>query len=127
MTMQIPEAYLPVMPYLVVKDAPKFLDFMKIVFGATEQYIGHRPTGEIMHAEIRIGPAVIMFTDANETYPPFPAGIFLYVEKVDEVFKKALTQGVTVLQEIANREYGRGGGFQDAFGNQWWVNTPVAG
>ena len=79
-----------------------------------------------MHGEFRIGPAVIMFADASEQYPAFPASMFLDVDDVDAVFARALARpDVQQLQELDNRSYGRGGGFKDAFGNAWWVNSPA--
>ncbi|TDX01811.1 VOC family protein [Dinghuibacter silviterrae] len=124
--MQVPDNYLPIMPYLIVPGAYRFLDFVKDVFGATLQYSADRSPGILMHGELRIGPAVIMFADATDVYAPFPSSMFLYVDKVDEVFAKALVRpDVTLLQELDNRPYGRGGGFKDAFGNAWWVNSPV--
>lgn len=35
---KIPANYQTVMPYLIVKDAAKFMAFMQNVFGATETY-----------------------------------------------------------------------------------------
>lgn len=122
--MKIPDHYLPVMPYLIVKNAAGFLDFAKSVFGATEQYSTPRSEGLIQHAELRIEQAVIMYCDATETYPPFPGSIFLFVENADKVFKKATAAGLEILQPLEDRDYGRGFGFEDKFGNSWWVNTP---
>ena len=36
--MKIPEGYQQVMPYLIVKDAAGFMEFMKNVFGAQEKF-----------------------------------------------------------------------------------------
>ncbi len=47
--MKIPGQYLPVMPYLIVKDAKKFMDFVKEVFNATEQLVAPADDGKIMH------------------------------------------------------------------------------
>ncbi len=123
--MTIPKGYLPVMPYLIIKDAYKFIDFMKEVFNAEVQFLQERSEGVIMHAEIRVEQAVIMVADATDQYAPFPGSIFMYVENSDAVFEKALARGLPLLQEVATREYGHGGGFKDGFGNHWWVNTPV--
>ena len=124
--MQVPDNYLPIMPYLIVPGGYKFLDFTRDVFGATIQCSEDRSPGVIKHGEIRIGPAVIMFADATEQYTAFPASLFLYVADVDAVFTKALAYpGVTILGELDNHSYGRGGGFKDSFGNHWWVNSPI--
>ncbi len=58
--MATPNYYLPIMPYLVVDHADRFIEFMKAVFGARERMKMPRPEGGIMHAEITIGAATIM-------------------------------------------------------------------
>lgn len=124
--MKIPDNYLPVMPYLLVKDAYKFLEFSKKILGATQQYLAERSPGVVMHAELRIEQAVIMFADATDAYPEFPGSMFLYISDVDGVHKRAEAAGLKILQPLEDRDYGRGFGFADDFGNNWWVNTPLA-
>ena len=123
--MKLPANYLPVMPYVMVKDAYRFLEFAKDIFGATQQYLVPRSEGVIMHAELRIEDAVIMFADTTTDYPPFPAGIFLYISNADKVYEKVVAAGLKLLMPLEDRDYGRGFGFADDFGNQWWVNTPL--
>ncbi|WP_460559521.1 VOC family protein [Ferruginibacter profundus] len=118
--MQIPAHYNRLMPYMIVPEAYDFITFMKAVFGATEQVIVPRSEGIIMHGELRIGDAVIMFADATEQYAPRPAGIFIYVDNVDETYKKALAFGATSQMEPCAMDYGYTCSFKDAFGNDWW-------
>ena len=47
--MKITEQYLPVMPCLNVKDAKKFMDFVKEVFNATGQLVVPAGDDKIMH------------------------------------------------------------------------------
>jgi PhnB protein len=122
--MQLPEGYLPIIPYLVVKDSAKFINFMESIFHAKLRYSALREEGVIMHGELQIEQAVVMFCDATANYQPKPAGMFLYVENADEIFNRAMAAGMPQLAELADRPYGRGGGFGDEWGNQWWVNTP---
>ena len=112
------------MPYLIVKDAKAFKTFMSEVFGATEQYLAARDEHLIMHGELKIGDAVIMYADATEKYGARPAGMFLYVENVDGIYKKALEKGAKSLTPPAKMDYGYSGGFEDAWGNQWWIVEP---
>jgi PhnB protein len=119
--MKIPEQYNELMPYLMVRTASEFLAFTKEVFGGTEQLIVPRPDGSVMHGELRIGSACIMFADANETYNPTPGSLCLLVEDAEEVYKKAMAHGSTSMQEPEEKEYGKGAGFQDKFGNKWWL------
>lgn len=123
--MNIPSNYLPVMPYIIINDANAFLEFTKKVFNASEQIIvpgeGER---KIMHGEIKIFDAVIMFADKPEGLTERPCGMFIYVENVDNVYEKAMTENVTSLMPPMQQEYGYTAGFQDAFGNQWWIVQP---
>jgi PhnB protein len=122
--MNIPKEYLPIMPYLIIKDAKAFLAFTKAVFGATEQLLVPRDANTIMHGEIRIGDAVIMFADATEQFKERPAGMFLYVVNVDKAYKLGIENGATSLHAPVKQEYGYSAGFEDKFGNQWWVVEP---
>ena len=124
--MQLPDGYLPIMPYLIVKDTAKFILFMEDVFNAKLRYSAPRSEGIIMHGELQIEQAVIMFCDATDDYAPRPAGMFLYVSNADEIFNKAVAKGCPVLAALDDRPYGRGGGFGDEWDNQWWVNTPLS-
>ncbi|MEO7309392.1 MAG: VOC family protein [Chitinophagaceae bacterium] len=124
--MKIPEGYLPVMPYLIVKDATKFIDFAKAILGASMRHETLREQGVIMHAELQIEQAVIMFCDATDTYPPRSAGMFLYLSDADTIHEKAVAGGYNILTPLEDRPYGRGFGFEDEWNNQWWINTPPA-
>jgi PhnB protein len=119
--MKIPEQYLPIIPYLIITDARAFSNFAKAVFGAKEQLVVDRTETLIMHGELRIHDAVIMFADATEQFKERPAGMWIYVIGVDDIYAKAIAQGATSLMTPVKRPYGYTGGFQDAWGNQWWV------
>jgi len=123
--MKIPEGYLPVMPYLIVKDAHKFIEFAQTIFSATLRYEHPRSEGIIMHAELQIQQAVIMFCDATEAYLPRSAGMFLYLDNADEIHARVTAGGLKMITPLEDRNYGRGFGFEDEWENQWWVNTPL--
>ena len=50
----IPEGYQRVMPYLIIKNATAFFNFMRKVFDATEKMKIMRDDTHIMHAELQI-------------------------------------------------------------------------
>ena len=118
--MKIPAQYNRVMPYMILPNAAEFVGFMKEVFGAEEQIIVPRSEGVIMHGELRIGDAVIMFADVTPEFAARPAGIFIYVDSVEDTYKKAITAGAISLMEPVKQDYGFTCGFKDAFGNDWW-------
>jgi len=118
--MKIPSHYNRLMPYIIIPNGYRFMEFMKTVFDATEQAIVPRSEGVIMHGELRIGEAVVMFADVTEQFEARPAGIFIYVEDTDDTYKRALDAGATSLMEPTQQPYGYTCGFHDPFGNDWW-------
>ncbi|HMI06518.1 MAG TPA: VOC family protein [Flavobacterium sp.] len=122
--MKIPKQYLPVIPYLVLNDSKGFLHFTKAVFDASEQHIASYENGDVRHGEIRIYDAVIMFSQANEDWANKPAGMFIYVKDVDETYDAGLRHKSLSLMPPEKKEYGYTAGFEDPFGNQWWLVQP---
>ena len=119
--MKIPEQYLPIMPYLIVRNPGAFAEFMKSVFNATEQLIVPSEDGNIMHGELRIHDAVVMFAGASDTWGEKTAGMYIYVFNVNSIYSSAITHGAKELMPPEKKEYGYTAGFQDPFGNQWWI------
>lgn len=124
--MKIPAQYLPVMPYLILNKADDFLDFAKAVFNATEQLIVPREDKSIMHGEIKIGDAVLMIAQSTEHWHQKNAGMFIFVEDVDAVYRLAIQKGSKSMQEPGLQDYSYTAGFEDPFGNQWWINQALA-
>jgi PhnB protein len=120
---KIPENYQTVMPYLIVKDASKFISFTEKVFGASLTYKEMRDENIIMHAEIMIGRSTIMFADSTDQFGVCPAGLFVYVENADETYRKAIEAGATSIMKPSDQPYGRSGGVEDEFGNTWWITS----
>lgn len=119
--MKTPAYYTSLMPYMMVPKAHDFINFLKAVFNAEEKMMVPRNDGSIMHAEFTIGEACIMFCDATDEYLPFPCSLFILLEDIEIVYQKALANGATSLQAIAERDYGKSAGIKDAFGNVWWL------
>lgn len=120
--MNIPSQYLPVMPYLILNKSVDFIEFAKAIFNAKEQLIVAREDKSIRHGEIKIGEAVIMIAQSTQHWHQKTAGMFIYVENVDVVYKLAIQKGSKSLQEPIQQDYGYTAGFEDPFGNQWWIN-----
>jgi PhnB protein len=133
-TKSIPAGYHSVTPYLIVKGAADAIDFYRRAFGATELMRMPGPNGRIGHAEIRIGDSAIMLADEHPEMghrSPLTLGgagvnLMVYVERVDEVFKRAVASGAKELQPVKDQFYGdRSGTLQDPFGHKWTVATHV--
>jgi PhnB protein len=128
----IPKGYQTVMPYLIVRDATKALDFYVEAFGATERMRYALPDGKIGHAEIAIGSAVVMLADespdagalAPETIGGSPVSFSLYVADVDALAARAVALGAVVTRPIEDTFHGdRVGTIRDPFGHTWHVAT----
>jgi PhnB protein len=130
----IPEGYHTLSPYLAVEDANQAIDYYKKAFGAKERVRMEAPGGAIGHAELEIGDSVVMLSDPfpqSSTRPPKELGgssvsVFMYVEDVDAVVKRAVDSGATVLMEVEDQFWGdRFGTVQDPFGHSWSIATHV--
>lgn len=122
--MEIPKGHQAVMPYLMLADANKFIEFTQKVFNASETFKRLREDNKtIMHAEIQISGSTIMFCDATEQWKPHTANMFVYVANADETYQKAIDNGATTVMEPANQDYGRSCGVKDPCGNIWWITS----
>jgi PhnB protein len=130
----IPEGYHTVTPYLAVDDAVEAIEYYKNAFGATERVRMEAPGGKIGHAELEIGDSLVMLSDPLpqfSTRPPKELGgtsvsVFMYVEDVDAVVKRAVDAGATITMEVADQFWGdRFGSVQDPFGHLWSIATHV--
>jgi len=128
----IPDGYYSVTPYLSIKGAAEAIQFYKRAFSATELFRLAAPSGEIGHAEIKIGDSIIMLADSCETGPfrnPLSMGgssigLHLYVEDVDTVFAEAIDAGAKVVRAVQDQFYGdRSGTLEDPFGHVWFLAT----
>lgn len=130
----VPDGYHTVTPYLIIKGASDAIEFYKRAFGANEVMRMPKPDGGIAHAEIAIGNSHIMLADeypemgyrSPQSLGGSGVSLMLYLENVDDVFKRALAAGATQLQEVKNQFYGdRSGTLRDPFGHVWTVATHV--
>jgi PhnB protein len=123
--MKIPEQYNQLMPYLIIKGTDDFRKFMANVFDAKEQLIVPGEDGTVMHGELRVGNAVIMFAETGGQFSVMNAGMYIHVDDADVTYKKALAAGALTVegQEPADKDYGRTCGVKDPFGNVWWITS----
>jgi PhnB protein len=131
----VPEGYHTATPYLVVRGGSRAIDFYKKAFGAQERFrLSRGAGGGIAHAELSIGDSHLMLADESpetgsrspESLGGTPASVFLYVENVDEVFRKAVAAGAkpTLTPQVMfwGDRYAK---VSDPFGHQWQIATHV--
>jgi PhnB protein len=123
----IPRGFRTVTPYLVARDGPGLLEFVKQAFGAEETFRTVGPAGG-MHAEARIGDSMLMLggglPGGEFRSTPHTHALHLYVENADAIYQKALAAGGESIDEPRDQEYGeRSGAVKDPAGNFWYIAT----
>ncbi len=132
----IPEGYHSITPSLTVKDAAGAIEFYKRAFDAVEVTRAMAPDGKsIWHAELQIGDSRVMLNDEMPEqgggHAPGEGGavgfaLWLYVEDVDAVWKRAVDAGATGHMPPSDQFWGdRFGGLTDPYGFTWAVATRV--
>lgn len=117
----IPDGYTTVTPMLNVNGAADAIAFYGNAFGAKELFRMPGPGGAIMHAEIQIGNARVMLSDAMMNDPTHSA-IHLYFEDSNAAWKRAVDAGCSVVMPIADMFWGdRFGVVVDQWGNRWSI------
>ena len=125
--------YPAMMPYLSVADANAAIDFYRRAFGATEKLRVPGSDRKIMHAEVRVGEALIMLTDSapGHGFPApadgdkVPVGLMVQWQTpadVNRLHDQAVAAGGT--SETAPRDEPWGARFaalRDPFGHRWWL------
>ena len=124
--------YLPgyqrsVTPFIYTQDAARFIDFLKQAFGGEELLRVDLPESKVKHAVIRLGDSVVATGDLREeSVPSLPTMLYLYVPDVDAVYDQAIRAGAQSIHPPTDQPYGdRNGGVTDAWGNQWYIATPL--
>jgi PhnB protein len=124
----VPEGYHTMTPNLTVSDGAQAIDFYIQAFGAEETVRMPGPSGEVMHAELRIGDSVFMLGSempemgalSPKSYGGSPVLLYVYVEDVDSAWDRAVRAGAKPLTPVANMFWGdRIGRLEDPFGHRW--------
>jgi uncharacterized glyoxalase superfamily protein PhnB len=129
-----PAGYHTVTPSIIVRDAPRAIEFYQRAFGAEELDRMTDPNGTVMHAEIRIGDSIIMLGEENEQWGALsplstkgtPSSLHIYVADADAAFARAVDAGATVRLPLDDAFWGdRYGRLVDPFGHEWAIATRV--
>ena len=91
------------------------MSFLKTVFLAEGEFSEIRPT------ELKIGDSTIMVSDF-ESRGAYSACLYVYVSNVEETFERAVSEGVTVVEEPLDTPYGdKRAVVNDSWGNMWQI------
>ncbi|MCI0536954.1 MAG: hypothetical protein L0Z50_17200 [Verrucomicrobiales bacterium] len=130
-----------IVPYFMVRNAGKFIDFAKAVFSAELISRQTRENSEdVIHAEITIAGNRLFLANSGQCggqwiSPSSPEGtcastsggkpiqMYIYVQSADDTCRKALAAGGSVVMEPFDDEGGRMCGIADPFENLWWLKS----
>jgi PhnB protein len=129
----IPDGYHSIVPFIVVNEAAKAIEFYKEVFGAKVLMRNNGPDGSVMHCDLQIGDSVLQLGDANPQWglespnaEQITGSLAVYVEDCDAVYAKAVEAGATVREEPSVFLTGdRYASIADPFGRRWSIMTRV--
>jgi uncharacterized glyoxalase superfamily protein PhnB len=122
----VPAGYHVITPILLVEDADVLIDFMKRAFDAQDYQLGRKPDGRVWHADLTIGGAHIMISEAGGPFEALRAAVNLYVPDVDDTYRRTLEAGATSVMAPSDRFYGdRNAVVRDPSGTLWSLATHV--
>lgn len=108
----------PLIPTMQYRDPTKAVDWLCAAFGFEQKNIFKSETGEVMHAELQLGNAMIMIGPRTES--PFGRmiktplelanfnthAIYVVVADADAHYQNAIEKGATISLELVEQEYG---------------------
>ena len=128
----IPDGYHTLTPNLTYRDAPRAIEWIKLVFDAAANVCMPDPQGRIVHAELRIGDSMLMLHEETpewgqispQTLNGCSGSTFVYLEDVDATFAKAVAAGAKATCPPGDMFWGdRMAKFIDPFGHSWGIAT----
>jgi len=116
MAAQVPNIY----PFTRFADADAALEWLALAFGFEQRDVYRSDDGTIQHAEISLGPGIVMFGQGD----PASQGIYVAVEDADAHYERAKAAGAEIVREIEDTDYGsREYTARDLEGHVWSFGT----
>ena len=110
-------------PYLTFRDGDASLRFLADVFGFETVSEQRDDRGGIVHAELKLGDAVVM-GGAGDAEPGAAPGLYVVVDDVDATFERAVGAGAAVGYPPEDTEWGtRRARVRDPDGHEWSFGT----
>ena len=130
----VPEGTHSITVHLIVREAPKAIEFYQKAFGAQLLNEHKTPDGKVMHATLKFGDSQVMLADefpgmsnpSAQALGGSPVVLNFYVEDVDALFNQAVAAGAKVTMPLANQFWGdRYGQIVDPFGHSWALGSHI--
>ena len=113
-------------PGLRYRDEHSAMAWLARAFGFERHALFTDDDGAVMHAEMRLGPGIMMIGSAPECEEGF--NVYVYVEDVDAHYERARAAGAEITRQLADTSYGtREYGARDLDGHCWYFGTYLPG
>jgi PhnB protein len=85
--------------------------------------VRHQQDANAQHIKVQIGDSIVVFELKDPPHEAgFPGSIYVYVEYVDDVARRASDYEVEVFSPVEDKPYAEPQvGIRDSYGNVWWV------
>jgi PhnB protein len=121
----VPDNYTSVTPWIISRSSSALIEFLSGAFEAEEIPNSRlkNEDGVIIHVVVKMGDAMVMLFDSRKGWGSTPAFLNLYVEDIENTYKKALKLGSKSVTDITSLWFGeKVCRILDPFGNLWWIN-----
>ena len=115
-----------IFPFMRFADSDAALEWLSRAFGFEELVVYRGDDGGVHHAELSLGPGIIMFGPGD----PASQGVYVAVEDADAHYERAKSAGAEIVRELEDTDYGsREYTARDPEGHVWSFGTyrPEAG
>lgn len=128
MAQNTPDIRPNIFPSFHYRDAAAAIDWLCNAFGFETLLVVPGPDGAILHAELRLGPGVVMLGSMHHGAGKGPepreaaalAGAYVAVDDPDAHYARAKAAGAEIVQELHDTDYGsRGYAARDLEGYVW--------
>ncbi len=125
--MHVPQGFATLAPYLIVRDAAGYLDFLVAALDGTHVGSSLRPDGTVANGQVRFGEgaqaATVMVGETRDGSDLSSIALYLYVANADAAVVRAVAAGAEPVMAVADMPYGdRQGGVRDRWGTTWWLS-----
>ncbi|MGH7580418.1 MAG: VOC family protein [Gemmatimonadales bacterium] len=111
-----------VFPGLRYRDEHAAMAWLERAFGFARHALFTDDDGDVVHAEMRLGPGIVMIGAAPECEEGF--NIYVHVADVDQHHARAVRAGAEITRPLADTGYGsREYGARDLDGHYWYFGT----
>jgi PhnB protein len=102
----LPKGFNTITPNIVATEAEGAVAFLKMAFGAVENYRLTMSDGKLAHCELKVGDSILNIGAAMEGWPAHGLVAQIYVEDSDAVFERAVQAGAMVIMPMTDMFFG---------------------